>query len=512
MMTRVLGIFLLVFTFNMLVSCNKREDEVPEIPILRKKISENLDSIFLLAQGVYLWNDQLPTIDHFNPQRFYIQGADEISIYRNEIFEITRYPKIAETNEFIEFNPFNPTFPKYSSIVSQKFENTERNSEYNLYNPFGLSIGITDNTIRLIYVDLNSPSGKAGLKRGDQIVSINGTPVDSKQSFLDQWKKATEHSFIKFEIINGNAQKREVRLNAAIYQPNPVLKNIILEQDNKKIGYLAYNSFTPLSNSDKYLSPVFFTFEQNGVRELIIDLRYNQGGYQTTVNFLANLIAPAVLNGKAMYSEHYNKQMQQGRAEILKHYNLLDENNEPIDNNGRPLTLFDIDYSVQANISYFEKYEGPKAIEKIYFIVSNMTASASELLINVLKPYCNVKIIGVSEKDQEVIHTYGKPVGFFDIPIKDFDLYLSMYELKNAQNSEGYFKGIRADYSVLDDIKSDFGSESDPAIIFALNDHNSKKGLIRNNRSPKKLDGISYLFNNDRLSGNFKEVKDLKLK
>ncbi len=203
-----------------------------------------------------------------------------------------------------------------------------------------------------------------------------------------------------------------MRLNAAIYEPNPVVKKTILEQGNKKIGYFAYNSFTPLSNSEKYLSPIFSSFEKERITELIIDLRYNQGGYQTTVNFLANLIAPTTLNGKVMYSEHYNSTMQQGKAEILKNYNLVDDNNEPIYDNGVPLTLFDIDYSVQSNVSYFEKNDGLSAVKKVHFIVSNMTASASEMLINVLKPYCDVQIIGVSKENEQQVYTYGKPVGF----------------------------------------------------------------------------------------------------
>ena len=431
-------------------------------------------------------------------------------MYKNEIFEISRYPKIAATLDFYEYNPFNPPSPKYSTIVSQK---SEESGSYNLYNPFGLSIAITNNTVRLIYVDPNSPSGKAGLKRGDQIVSINGLPIVSEQSFLTQWRKAIDLSFIKFEIINGNSTRREVRLIATVYEPNPVVKAMVLEQESKKIGYLAYNSFTPQSNSEKYLSPVFASFEQKGITELIIDLRYNQGGYQATANFLANLIAPASLDGKVMYSEHYNQQMQAGKAEILKNYNLLDENNKPIYINGSALTLFDIDYSALANISYFEKNDGLSTIKKIYFIVSSMTASASELLINVLKPYCDIQIIGVSKENEDEVYTYGKPVGFFDIPVGQFDLYLSMYEIKNAQNLGGYYKGIKADYSVRDDIENDFGSVSDPAIMFALNGSNVKKAGLRDVKLSSRIaNQSSYYLNSVSPSGNIKEVKDLKIK
>lgn len=311
----------IIYTLIVLLTslcCSRKEDELPHIQINNGKILKNLDSIYLLAQQVYLWNEQLLSIEHFNPQRFFSQETDEITMYKNEIFEITRYTKIVGTGDFYEYNSFVPTLPKYSSIVS-RFQTGSSNDTYDkLYNPFGLSIGVTDSVIRLLYVDPNSPSGKARLKRGDRILTINGATVDSEQSFLAQWKRAIAYSFIKLEVVNNSSQRREVRLNATVYEPNPVVKSMVLEQGQKKIGYFVYNSFTPKPNSEKYLTPVFLTFEQNKVTELVVDLRYNQGGYQTTANFLANLIAPVSLNGKVMYSEHYNKQMQEGRADILK--------------------------------------------------------------------------------------------------------------------------------------------------------------------------------------------------
>lgn len=185
--------------------------------------------------------------------------------------------------------------------------------------------------------------------------------VDSEQSFLNQWKQAINFSFIKFEIINENSAKREVRLNAFVYEHNPVLKHAVLKIKDKKIGFTAYNSFTTEQNSVKYLDPVFSLFKQQGITELIMDLRYNQGGYQASVNYLANKIAPQATDGKEMYSEHYNKLMQQGHAEILKHQTLLDYNNQPFLIDGKSVTLYDVDYSISAN-TYFLKRTNHKWI------------------------------------------------------------------------------------------------------------------------------------------------------
>src|SRR5690606_19266447 len=107
--------------------------------------------------------------------------------------------------------------------VFREYHGKVQQNGYNVTNTFGLSVVIKNNILRLLYVDPNSPAGKAGLKRGDQILSINGENVSSEASFLDQWTKSLSMSFIKLEIKD-EIKKREVRLNAASYEINPVVK------------------------------------------------------------------------------------------------------------------------------------------------------------------------------------------------------------------------------------------------------------------------------------------------
>ncbi|WP_293884195.1 MULTISPECIES: S41 family peptidase [unclassified Sphingobacterium] len=497
----------------LLYSCNKKDIPIYDISSNQRKIVEKLDSIYLIAQQVYLWNDQLPAIDRFNPKAFFYAQTNEINLYENEIFQLTRYAKDPTTNELYEYNPFSPKLPKYSSIV-QPMTSSDENiaKDYTLSNPFGISVAVENNNVRLIYVDPNSPAGKAGLTRGMQIMTINGEKVISEKSFIKQWEIALNLSFIKFEILDLNLGRREVRLNAAIYEENPIIKKLVLDRNKTKIGYLAYNSFTSEENTKKVLEPAFLTFKQSNVSELIVDLRYNQGGFQTSVNFFANLIAPLSVDKKIMYSERYNDLMQMGNADILKSQYVLDQNGNATYENGRLITLHDLDYTEGANTNYFSKESGLHGLKKIYFIVSDITASASELLINIFKPYLDVQIIGVSRTGQEKVQTYGKPIGFFPIKVKQFDLYLSTYQLLNSKNEGHYFKGIPADRTVIDNIEADFGSLADPAINSIINSStqkrlkNSEKKEFSNRRHP------IYYFNNDRLKGNLKTVKDLKLK
>lgn len=509
-MDKILGVFLLLVTQIVLQSCHKMQDNIPEVSIEQRRISENLDSIFLLAQGVYLWNAQLPPDDRFNPLGYFNDGLSEIRCYENEIFDITQYAKNRETGELFEHNPTDLNRPKYSGIVYREFTENEQQRVYNVSNRFGLSVVIKNNSLRLLYVDQNSPAGKAGLSRGNQILSINGEPVLTEDSFLEQWKKSLSMSFIKLELTNDGIKKREVRLIASSYEINPVVKQNVLKYGERRIGYLALNSFTAIQNSQKYLTPTFLSFAQAGITELIIDLRYNQGGYQTTADFIANMLVPKSANAKVMYSEHYNKMMQVGNAKILEKFKLYDEYNRPIVINGKEISLYDIDYSLEANTTYFDTEDGLTDLKKVSFIVGNRTASASELLINIVKPYIDVQIIGVSEDNSTPVYTYGKPVGSFGIPIGKFDLYLAMYELKNAKGENNYFKGFKAAISLEDNIATDFGTIDDPAIAWILGAEKENTEFKSNNNSIGSKS--SYYFNTDRLSGNIKNKGELKLK
>lgn len=199
-------------------------------------------------------------------------------------------------------------------------------------------------------------------------------------------------------------------------------------------GYLKIEKFSSLNAQASALDAVALSFANAGVTALIIDLRDNSGGYIETAQYLANLIAVASMNGKVMYAEHFNSEMQQGKVTILKNQPYLDENNKQVYINGRRATFADIDFSVKGNTFMFEKKGSLNTISSLYFLVNGNTASASELLINSLKPYINTVLIGSK--------TYGKPVGSFGIRIDQYTLYIPNFFVKNAQGSGDYFDGM----------------------------------------------------------------------
>src|SRR5690606_39326138 len=141
-----------------------------------------------------------------------------------------------------------------------------------------------------------------------------------------------------------------------------------LFRSNKLIGYLVYHQFFPSTNGtndlrfDRKLESVFEDFKKQGIDELIVDLRYNSGGYVSSANLLASLIAPGVTSKDVFSIKEYNPRV----TEVMKK------------NYGNSI-FFDYFSVKNQNVGAL--------INRVFVLTSKRTASASELLINGLLPY-----------------------------------------------------------------------------------------------------------------------------
>lgn len=172
------------------------------------------------------------------------------------------------------------------------------------------------------------------------------------------------------------------------------------------------------------------------------------------------------MNGKVMYAEHFNTEMQQGKANILKNQPYLDQNNQQVFINGRKATYADVDFSIAGNTFSFEKKGQLNTLNTLYFLVNSSTASASELLINSLRPYFNAKLIGSK--------TYGKPVGSFGIKIDKYTLYATNFLIRNSKGEGDYFDGMLPDVNATDE---EIGTTDDEIMVNVQN-------LIKNQAGP----------------------------
>lgn len=428
------------------------------------------DSIFLYTKELYYWNTSLPDYNAFNPRNY---NSNEAELYALTQFSLD--PTTGKPYEFVS----GSTQPKYSSI--DYISGSGRVSAINLKadangtaTDFGFSMMYNSlNDLRVKYVYPNSPASQQGLTRGSRITSINGrtnltySTTSGIVSFLNEAIFGT-NTILSLSFIDSNGATKNVVINTANYTINPILYSNVYTVGTKKVGYLVFNSFT--NNVSAALKAVFADFNAKGVEELIVDLRYNGGGYVSTATELINLVAPVAQNGNTMFTSYYNSYLQnltstQRKASVLSHQPLLD-NAGKIQSftggvNGKFATYADLDYSTSSadNVEKFEK-TGVLALNRIYFIVTGSTASASELTINSLKPVMDVKLIGET--------TYGKPVGFFPIRIDKLDLYVPEFETKNQRGVGGYYSGLTVDKEAYEDLTKAWGDETETLLGYAL--------------------------------------------
>ncbi|MFA6247747.1 MAG: S41 family peptidase [Mucilaginibacter sp.] len=426
------------------------------------------DSVFLYAQQVYYWNTSLPTYDAFKPRSF--TGSNDIDALQTEIDAMTQYSTNPETGKPYEYYTPAPGYAKYSFI-----DDGSVSGELNgIKGDFGFApVWIDANTdIRVKYVYPGSPADVKGLKRGYQITAINGRTGSGLKYDGGAGGSGTNVNFLinaysNSSTINLTLKKPDgntfdVTLSTGTYTVNPVLTSKIVDAgNNKKVGYIVFNSFTSKANAKPYLDAAFNSFSAGGITDLVVDLRYNGGGFVETAQYLSNLIAPASTNGSTMFTYNFTKTMADGKATILKNQLRKDGN--------QIYSYFDFDYTIAGNTVKFSKTDVPVTLNlnHVFFIVTGSTASASELTINNLIPVMDVQLIGTT--------TYGKPVGFFDIDINKYQMYIPQFETKNSAGNGGYYAGMTPEKGLYrgklygDDASKDFGDPTESLFSYALN-------------------------------------------
>lgn len=438
-----------------MVSCND-DDHTPVATGTRLELT--LDSVFLYARQTYLWYDALPDYNTFAPRQYSGRSTDKASA-EAALFAVTQYAVNPATGKSYEYLSATAGYPKYSFIQNK----VNSSATLGTVTPegtgrdFGFAVTATGTgKLYIRYVTTGSPAAAAGLVRGDLVLQMNGVEAATLLQNELLITQAFNESSMTLSIQKEDSTIADITLEQKQYIANPVLKSTVLHTVNGNTGYLALSLFTRMSNAQSKLDEVFAGFAAAGITNLVVDLRYNGGGYVETAEYLANLIAPATLNNAMMYAERYNDLLQRGKASILSRQPLYDSNGNRIPYKGRYATYADVDFSEEANTYSFSKKGSLQTVNHVYFITTNATASASEMLIAVLQPYMDVTVIGST--------SYGKPVGFFGISIDQYTVYMSNFQIINAAGESNYFQGLTPDVAAPDDVTHDFGDPEEACL------------------------------------------------
>ncbi|SDH09746.1 C-terminal processing protease CtpA/Prc, contains a PDZ domain [Dyadobacter soli] len=305
----------------------------------------------------------------------------------------------------------------------------------------------TSNIVGIVlYVIPGSPAAKAGFVRGDVFSSVNGQKMtDSNYSKLLNTEDKTTYTLadIKDGTLKETTTTRDV--TPIVLQEDPVFFDSVYTIGASKIGYVVYHQFIPepfqANNQayDKKLDAIFAKFKANSINALVLDLRYNPGGYVSSATNLSSLIGKVTANDIFYYKE-YNKQVTETS---LKKYG--------------ESYFYDKFVTKSQNVG--------SDLKNLVVLVSSRTASASELLINGLKPFMNVTLVGGK--------TVGKNVGSVTISDEKNGIKVGLQPIVskslNKDKKSDYHVGFEPDVKASEgNILYPYGDPRDPLLGEAL--------------------------------------------
>jgi hypothetical protein len=236
---------------------------------------------------------------------------------------------------------------------------------------------------RAAYTQPNSPASRtpANLQRGATIVAINGVSInDNTQPGIDVLIAGLAPSgpgiSNTFTVQDtGAATTRTFQMTSADVVSSPVLNVSVSTINGVKFGYILFNDH--LASAEPQLISAINQLKAAGVQELILDLRYNGGGYLYIASQLGYMISTPAVAGRVFEKLRYN--------------------DKRVADNNRSPELF-------LNTTTSNAALPQLGLSRLYVLTTGGTCSASESIMNGLRPFVNVVQIGST--------TCGKPYGF----------------------------------------------------------------------------------------------------
>lgn len=249
--------------------------------------------------------------------------------------------------------------------------------------------------IRVAYTEPNSPASRASLARGATVLVVDGVDavnagdqasVDRLNAGLFPPLAGGSHTFTIQDV--GSSATRNITMVAADVTSTPVQNVKTLSQPGGNVGYILFNDH--IATAEAQLVKAFSQLASAKVKDLVLDIRYNGGGYLDLAAEVAYMIAGAgPTAGKTFEATQFNDQHP---------------NTNPV--TGGPLedTPF---------YSESQGFSGPSGVplpalnlSRVFVLTSDNTCSASEAIMNGLRGV-GVQVIQIGQT------TCGKPYGFY---------------------------------------------------------------------------------------------------
>lgn len=394
----------ILFLSAIMVACSSDEVLSDEpTTIVEYKYTEHNQWIYEQMNHDYLWREDLPDRLDCN-----------YSLHPSDFFKSILSPQ--DRFSYITENfSYNPNAAQYYGFGFQEYRDKN-----------GCS------AIQVQYVTSQN-CRNAGMVRGHfyNIISENASNIVLRKVSYDE-----NNGFMETDTIITLPTSSSV---------STVIKDTIITKSQHVVGYLCYKKFDDITDLHKAL----ISFRENRITDLVLDLRYNPGGYVSTCQYLCNCIVSENGYGQIFQQHSYNS--------ILSRQNFESTGDE-------------------RTYDYFKTPASPETptlgvgiialnLPRVYVLVSSHTASASEATIICLKPYMDVIIIGE--------RTCGKGVGSRTISDSRYKyaLHPITFRYYNADNETVPDEGLEPNYFVADGystMRQELGDENEPLLRTAL--------------------------------------------
>ena len=350
-----------------------------------------------VMSNLYLWYAEMPDLE---PTAFASPEA---------YLEAVRYRPLDSTFSYITSRAANDAFFSESQFIG-----------------FGLSTSLGEVDMLVTQVFPESPAADAGLSRGDRIVAIGGQEVAAliAGGGIDSAFGPSEIGVEKdITFVTPDGTRRDAHMVKGLVTIPTVSLTEVYNIRGRRIGYIFFRNF--VEPSYQALDAAFAELSAAGLDDLVLDLRYNGGGLVNVAQHLASYIGGVRTDGQ-VFAEFFHNDKNAFRNRLLR----------------------------------FEAKPNQLTLERLIVVTTRASASASELVINALRPFMPVVIIGDT--------TYGKPVGQYAIGFCDKLLAPVSFSLRNADGHGDFFDGFAPDCTAPDDAGHQLGDPDEGSLREAL--------------------------------------------
>jgi carboxyl-terminal processing protease len=382
----------------------------------------------------YLWYKEIPEVD---------ANKFQLAAYKNDLYTtLSAYFEALKTTSKTPSGKLTDEFSFTVKTADRMQQQSGISSGYGIR--FAFINRMPPRLLRVLYVEPGSPAETAGVLRGDTVKSIDGVSIDDNTEAGTATLSAglSPRVASKTTVFGlqapGALEPRNVSVTSSQNIAVPAVVNTDVISDNgRTVGYMVFNSFA-IAAAEQQLFDAFTKFKNAAVNELVLDLRYNGGGFVILSNQLAWMIGGPSLEGKV-----YEKTL------------CNDKNSFSICNKS------DVFQKTTVGLS------GPKdrplpqlGLSRVFVLTSASTCSASEALINGLAPFVNVIRLGST--------TCGKPYGFTYKDNCGTSYALMQFKGVNADGFGDYADGFAPTCKVADDLSKARGDVSELMLAGAL--------------------------------------------